>query len=51
MQGESEFPRTSQNVPLIQKFTIIPSPFLSASVERGRPVYPALICDIKEKPE
>ena len=28
-----------------------PSPFLSASVERGRPVYPALICDIKEIPE
>ena len=29
----------------------IPSPFLSASVERVRPVYPALICDIKEIPE
>ena len=32
-------------------FLLIPSPFLSASVERVRPVYPALICDIKEIPE
>ena len=30
---------------------LIPSPFLSASVEQVRPVYPALICDIKEIPE
>ena len=29
----------------------LPSSFLSAPVERVCPVYPALICDIKEIPE